>query len=188
MKKLMSGVTVGFVCVLIAACGKDSTIAGAEKILAEMTCQLPDGVQPTEPFLELSPNDVSRINLAKKAIESMRRKDSDHSWDISATMFYVKQMDLARARGNMASDREKLAGWIEGKKGNRYDLSQPIDEVAAKQASFFNAACKQYVDSTIGQRKLLAEAQEISDDFLASKAGKQNRMPCPVLNEHGCRP
>jgi hypothetical protein len=188
MKELMKAVTVSFVCLLLTACGKDPAIVEAERILAGMTCQLPNGMQPTEPFLELSPNDVTRINLAKKAIESMRRKDSDHNWNMSATMFYLSQMNLARARGNLANDKEKLAGWIEGKKSGRYYLNQPINEVAAKQASFFNDACKDYIDSTNIQSKLLAEAKNIPDDFLAVRAGRPNKMPCPILNEQGCKP
>lgn len=171
-----------------SACSTDAALEEAEKILEGMVCPLPNGIQPIEPLLNLELGDHERILLAKKAIEVKRRKDSDHNWNTSATMLFLDQMDLAMTRGNLDSDRYKVSKWIERKRKNIYGLGVPINQAASQQASLYQDTCKHYIRITDGMNKLVAEAMTIPDEHFDGRKGEKTRMPCPVLNEPGCKP
>lgn len=160
----------------------------AQRILGEMMCTIPNDVPKIQPFLQLDWGDLERIQLAVKAIETLRRKDSEHNWNHAATSFYIRQMNIERFSGFLNSDREKLSRWMRNPERAQIEYGAPLDIAAEKIGSLYRSSCKHYIDELRSINKLFGEAKKISDKEMKSKGLMAKPLPCPVIDLPDCKP
>lgn len=173
----------------LTACGpseKQLEIDRAKALAAKLTCVLPAGMVEHRPLVGLSLTDAGE-KLFREYVELERRKSGD-PWDLSATMAYMEQSDLAASKGVMQADAEKAQGFIRNYEQGKRLFQVPLDEIIGGMVPIYEKFCSSYIKAN--QRlsaqaqaleKLRAEPQQPWHDL-------KKRLPCPVQQKQGCKP